>query len=73
MRDAKTYAFYLPKDLGERLQSEAANERRSASSYLALLLERAFSSAPCPTCDGPTFEKDGIRYCDRCNMVVAVV
>jgi len=27
----------------------------------------------CPACDGPTFAKDGVRYCPACNMATEPV
>ena len=67
-----TYSFYLPRSIAERLQRAAKQERRSASNYLAQLLDKTLPDESCPACGDSTFNKDGVRWCAKCNMAVAV-
>ena len=65
-------SFLAPPELARRLRIQAAQLGISRSAALRQAAERWLNLPHCPTCGGPTFEKDGIHYCEYCNMAVAV-
>ena len=66
----KTFAYYLPYGVVERLENAASQDGRSVSNFLARIIDQALPA--CPACDGPTVKREGVHYCESCNMSVAV-
>lgn len=50
------------------MEKRAAEERRTLSNLVRVAIDTYLTK--CPACDGPTFVRDGVRYCRRCNMAV---
>lgn len=73
MTEANTYSFYLPDDLVDRLRHQAKAERRTLSNMARMAIEQYVDASPaCPACGKTTFQKDGVHWCEHCNMAVTV-
>lgn len=62
--------FQAPKELALKLRIRAAELNISRSQALRQAAENWLGGFDCPTCNSPTFPRDGVRYCARCNVAV---
>ncbi len=60
----------VSRALGRETEKRGSNDPRKVAT--SLIREALGFSPLCPACTGPTFKKDGVHYCESCNMKVAV-
>ena len=71
MTISEMVSFLAPPEMIHKMRIKAAQLNISRSEAFRLAAEE-WLNPTCQSCNGTTFEKDGIHYCEYCNMKVAV-